>query len=182
MDYKYITENNLEDRQNYMYSEFCGAEFLQAYNNSRLSFIRGIEKIPDGAELHDTRKELSELKNSLNDARISGGKSWKDIIDVYVKKFEVSKRLFTEYNGKWKPTENASYEQFDIYMLLSECCLQVYRITECTKYFSCLLKIDDTLLSVINRMTHSEQKRLSWILEAEIEEYDKLAERLEVEA
>ena len=35
MNYKYITENNLENKQNYMYSEYCRQEFLDAYVSTR---------------------------------------------------------------------------------------------------------------------------------------------------
>lgn len=180
MEYKYITENNLENKQNYMYSEFGEAAFLHAYKSSRTSFVKEMADYY-GGDFHETREELFKLKSRLSNADDLDVVSWRDTIDAYVKRFEVSKRLFTEYDEKWKPTEHATYEQIDIYLLLAECCLQVYKITKCTKYFSCLLKIDDTLLSIKDMITNSEKERLSHILEGEIEEYDKLAESLEVE-
>lgn len=39
MRYKYITENNLENRQDYMYSKFEGKDFIYSYFNTRKNFI-----------------------------------------------------------------------------------------------------------------------------------------------
>ena len=39
MGYKYITDNNLVNKQDYMYSEFGGVDFLKAFTGSRDEFI-----------------------------------------------------------------------------------------------------------------------------------------------
>lgn len=40
MSYKYITSDNLEIKQDYMYSVYAGLDFLQAYYESRRRFIK----------------------------------------------------------------------------------------------------------------------------------------------
>lgn len=40
MNYKYITENNLENKQNYMYSEYGGQDFVDAYIESRKNAMK----------------------------------------------------------------------------------------------------------------------------------------------
>ena len=40
MSYKYITENNLEHKQTYMYSEYGGMNFLLEYECIRQEFIK----------------------------------------------------------------------------------------------------------------------------------------------
>lgn len=35
MEYKYITENNLFEKQTYMYSEYKGIDFIKEYMSSR---------------------------------------------------------------------------------------------------------------------------------------------------
>ena len=61
--YKYITENNLEDKQNYMYSEFGGSEFLRLYCKTRNDFLKRVEGI--ATEYHNTRKELEIISQKL---------------------------------------------------------------------------------------------------------------------
>lgn len=175
MQYKYITEDNLENKQDYMYSEFCGKDFLNAYKRSRLSYI---SETNNENIVHNTRSELESIRESLKKRE---NINVRQLLDQYVKRFEVSKRLFTEYNESWKPTDQASYEQFDLYILLSECCIKFYTLSNCAKYFSCALKIDDTLLSIANRMTVSECVGLREILRCELAEYDTLALKVEIE-
>ena len=59
MDYIYVTENNLENRQKYTYSQYGGEDFLNAYMDSRKSFIE--EKLIEPEPVHVTYNELSML-------------------------------------------------------------------------------------------------------------------------
>ena len=66
MLYKYITENNLYDKQNYMYSEYGGIAFLDSYLLSRREFLN---RLGVTRELHgdfltgksSTEKRLKEI-------------------------------------------------------------------------------------------------------------------------
>ena len=170
--YSYITDNNFTNKQDYMYSSFGGEDFLACYRRSREKYL-GRSQTGVSNEGHNTRYELEWIKSNL--IRDSYN-IIKDAINSYVKRFEVSKRLYTEYCDDWKVAENASYECLDLYILLAECCLGAYRVTKCTKYFSCLLKIDDTLLSVSSRMTPKESNKFRMILKSELGEFEALKE------
>lgn len=181
MEYKYITEDNLENRQDYMYSEFAGIDFIKAYMESRQGYLTGVAYFDENGEnrIHNTREDLLKLKGIMNSGSFEDGK---EMLDGYVKRFEVSKRLFSEYTDKWKTTDNASYNRLDLYILLSECCLRAYEMSGCTKYFSCSLKINDTLLSVKRNMTQSERSAFASVLDKELNAFKKLSEELGVEA
>ena len=67
MSYKYITENNLEHKQTYMYSEYGGIDFLLEYECIRQEFIKkypsdnlSIEKF-----FSENTKTIRELVKSL---------------------------------------------------------------------------------------------------------------------
>ena len=169
MRYKYITDNNLDNRQDYMYSEYGGKDFLDEYKASRLSYIA---KYDAETSFRDTRLELEHIKISIAKRNY---KYARETLDLYVKRFEVTKRIYTEYNEFWKATNNATYEQLDLYILLSECCMDFYIVSDCTKYLSCSLKVNDTLLSMANRLTCSETKRLIIILKRELAACDEIA-------
>lgn len=181
MMYKYITENNLLNRQNYMYSEFGGKDFLKAYVESRKQYLQKLDvqkaDIMEGG--HITYDELMNFREQLS---IEGAVSCelKDHINAYIKTFEVRKRLYTEYDSLWKPVEKARYDYFDIYFLLAECLVAVYRQTKCAKYFSCFLKLNDTLLSVWGNLTVRQQLLLSRLLEEELQFYNKLIQEREI--
>lgn len=172
MTYKYITENNLEHKQTYMYSEFGGNEFLKAYIKSRQDFIENVTVEVEG--VHKAYIELDTCKRTLlneNEDYVSA----KKVLDYYVKSFEVRKRLYTEYTLEWKPVNNAGYEFFEVYLLFSECLFHLWKKTNCTKYSSCLLKLHDTLLSVANKMTEYEKEELKKCLENELKMIKEIA-------
>lgn len=164
MNYKYITEDNLENKQNYMYSEFGGNEFLNAYVSSRENVIRRT-KVLGGYE-HSTYKELNEIWEYIKDNSFISF-SIKEKIDRYVKLFEVGKRIYTGYDNNWKPcTKN--YRMYENYLLLCEILVFTYKNTNCIKYVSCLMKITDTLISVVKEMNEIESYKLSNVLEEEL--------------
>ena len=178
MEYKYITENNLENKQTYMYSEFGGAEFLKAYKNSRLGYLeRVMHDEVDSKVFHCTRSDLLRIKDNIKDEKSN---QINELLNNYVKRFEVCKRLYTVYDYNWKIAENAPYNQYDLYILLADCCIRAYENTKCTKYFSCLLKISDTLLSIEDKLTEIEKRALGDVIEKEIMEFDKLSNQIGV--
>jgi hypothetical protein len=174
--YTYVTEDNFINRQNYMYSQFGGADFLETYYESRQCFLGREYKEFKG---HLTRKDLLFIKCRMEET--CEFDEIKTLLNDYIKSFEVRKRVYSEYNEYWKPEKNASYKEIDLYMELAQCCIYAYRMTKCAKYLSCLLKIDDTLLSVANMMTEREMGRLAHIVSQEIREVSILAKDLEVE-
>jgi hypothetical protein len=153
-----------------MYSEFGGVDFLRAYKKSREDYISSSEI--DDINIHCTRQDLYRILEMIK----SGKKSeYRELLDLYIKRFEVSKRIYDEYNMNWRKTDNSSYDRTDLYIMLAECCAYAYRENGCTKYLSCLLKIDDTLLSLRDRLIGSEKKKLKEILELECEYIESLS-------
>lgn len=170
MNYKYITEDNLVNKQNYMYSEYGGQEFLDAYILSRKSIIEK-EQIFRYAE-HNTYQELSDIKEALNkNEKIDG--FLKQQIDAYVKTFEVRKRLYAGYDEHWKPVVD-NYRIYSNYLILCQILLLMWQKTKCTKYVSCLLKVTDSLISVIDEMNETEVYILTNVLREELSIYEDI--------
>jgi len=181
MAYKYITENNLYEKQNYMYSEYRGTVFLREYFESRKNALN--DKETGKAESLDqkytgdnpTKVNLGQLFGKLEDGEYSGEILAE--INRYVKSFEVRKRIYTEYDDSWKPVAGAGFEDYDNYLLLAECLIRVYGQEACLKHFSCLLKVDDTLVSVRDKMDASQRERLKEIIRQELYYFDRLADK-----
>lgn len=179
MSYKYITENNLENRQNYMYSEYKGTDFLQEYKESReqLMIVARSDSVEGAA--HITNKELGDLFGKLqteDEIELDD----KKCMDAYTKTFEVRKRLYSEYNSEWKPVKNASREIYDNYILLAKCLILMYKKSKCAKYINCLLKIDDTMISIKNKLTDRQVRELASVCEREMEIVEQIYETMEV--
>ncbi len=174
MSYKYITDNNLYHKQNYMYAKYEGEEFLEAYLKSREVSREVIKDEKTKESVEEKSVVLLELQKLYTDIK-NGNTNVIDLINAYVKSFEVRKRLYTEYL-EWKPTEGASFEEYKSYLTFSDCLLESYRKTKCLKYYSCLLKVDDMLLSVQSLLTDREREHLSEIITEEVKIFGALSE------
>lgn len=179
MAYEYITDNNLYNKQNYMYSKYRGGDFLKEYMDSRrkcmdsISFVN-IEVEPLNEVCDDmVQKDLSEILRKLEEQDCD-----RDLIDrmnAYTKTFEVRKRIYSAYDSRWKPVKDAVFENYKSYLLFADCLLHMYENTRCLKYFSCLLKVDDTLLSVRNHLKKEHIGYLGKIINCELNVFNQLA-------
>lgn len=175
MPYKYITDNNLYEKQNYRYSEFGGTEFLADYVNSRKKYLNSVYPRDIAVtEYHcATGQKLLGILDKLKSGRVE--RDTIDLVNSYTKSFEVRKRIYTNYDNNFRPSGEAGFEDYDSYLLFAECLLLAYRQTDCLKYFNCLLKIDDTLLSVWEKLQEYQKDYMSYILRQELDCFYQLA-------
>ena len=169
MDYIYITDDNLENRQKYTYSEYNGNEFLNAYENSRLIYIKEVEA---SQESHITYIELSNLLFKLSKEYQIDEKD-NVLIDSYVKSFEVRKRIYSLYDEHWNPKSDDRTDYIN-YILLAKILIRMYNSTKNLKYINCLMKVGDTCLSISNKMPLSLRFELKNILKHELNIYNIL--------
>lgn len=179
MAYEYITTNNLYEKQNYMYSQYNGKNFLVQYINSR-EIKKNSQNNISGSDGNSGLKSIVYLKllniyDSLKN--VSGGQE-NGICQLkdYIKSFEVRKRLYTEYKD-WKPVEGASFSDYECYLLFADCLFQAYSITGCLKYYSCALKLDDTLLSIQDRLNNAQREHLAEIIGKELDFFQMLLKK-----
>lgn len=157
MQYKYITENNLEHTQDYMYAEYRGLDFLKAYYQTRMPFLmentEGLFALLEGVFSSgtfgqtDTGSHLMRLLRQLYTAPLDADRQ---AIDFYIQRFEVSKRLFEKYDPQTgKSVLRSCYNAVFDYVLLAAITERSYDQFHSLKFLSCLLKLNDTLLSLI---------------------------------
>lgn len=170
MSYKYITENNLYEKQNYMYSEYRGIDFLRDYVDIRHNYAPNNTFGDDTLSVDCFPKARSDLKMLLKyliDGRME--QEIKDLLNDYTKSFEVRKRIYVKYEeGNFKPEQLAGFEEYDNYLAFAECLFLAYIETRKLKYFNCLLKVDDTLLSVYDKLNQIQKSCLAKIIDQEM--------------
>lgn len=168
MKYKYITANNLMDRQTYMYSDCNDPEFWTSYLESRNDFISN--QAPTSAshicKNDDTFRKLEMLYKQIKSFGLS--KDSKIAVNCFVKSFEVRKRIYSSYDSEQKPYENALYNNYDNYLLFAEILVITFQSTQNLKYLSCLLKLDDTLLSIVHFLDNTQIIQLKQIIQQEL--------------
>lgn len=183
--YPYISDNNLYEKQSYMYSDYFGMMFLKEYLDSRNHFIKNdcnlgkdsLEEFETGG--NPVRRELlafsMKMKSGIFNCEI------KSSVDRYTKSFEVRKRLYIDYEDNMRPKADADFKDYDSYLVFANVLLQIYGYTNCLKYLNCLLKLDDTLLSIQKQLSDQQRGHLSRILNQELTCFYQLAENIGID-
>ena len=184
LEYQYDNGDLLKNPQKYQKTEFKGNEFLIAYKKSRQQCIDKIENRKYKKNryqsmgnndieliLHDKKiyleKLLSELLNLKTNDNEKNSKN-NIIIDTFLKKFEIRKRLFLSYNSNLEEDEDR-YDNLRNYLFLSNLGLIRYHETNNLKFLNTVLKINDSLCSQIEKLEDEDDKLLlRYLLENEL--------------
>ena len=178
MKYEYAEGDLLAHPQKYQYTAYFGIPFINAWNAQRQHILM---KLPFPALL-DLNAGAVGTGGDLTAACLAGrsGRTKSSDIDkllFYIKKFEVSKRLYMHYSTEGKAIRTReSYTTLLNYLLLAECCTQQWQVNHAAYWLSALLKINDTLSTQIARLEHEEKAYFAWILRKE-DELLKLLQR-----
>ena len=97
-----------------------------------------------------------------------------DHIDIFVKKFELTKKLFEKYNEKFIPISKNCFNLIN-YILLSFICLLCYKQEKNLKYLNTSLKLNDTLTNQISK-NHKYLIPLEYLIKIELNFIDELIE------
>lgn len=181
--YPYVQKNLLEKPEKYQMTPYFGLSFLSSFLESRKKILKDdIDEIQIN-ELLDllSKKEISInnlkknnitcnlfseiLKHVLNknfDLKII------EIVDIFLKKFEIKKKIFTSYNSEMKETTN-NFSEIKNYILLSIIC-EVFFLHTCNlKYLNVSLKLNDLICSQNKKLNRNEQRLIQFSIIKEFE-------------
>lgn len=177
--YWYTESDLLENPEKYQKSPFLGLEFMINYLNKRNSVITHLQesqkfkKKAENSEYIDNIKiKFSEiitkeeihleklLKAIINEKKLqSKDKQLDELIDIFLKKFEVKKRLYILYDNNFQD-KTKNFKKLINYILLAHLCIIRYHETLNLKFLNTLLKINDTICSQLNYIKNSTEKKL----------------------
>ena len=167
--YVYSTQNLLEIPQKYQMSPFQGHEFLEQYKESRRASMQLIKDKINAITLDQVVAQMQpnfqHPLEIIDSSKFSTQKLFesiflillrdKDDIDItkivndFIKKFEIKKRIFSYYNQEIKEASD-NYKILDNYILLASICVLKYKKIRNLKYLNVLLKLNDTICSQIS--------------------------------
>ena len=196
--YQYTQNNLLVTPQNYQMSSYEGAAFLVSYQFSRSKIITKLEKMPKFVPYSENlffsqrlsqatviikknKFSVNELYHSIITELISNPKNMQviPIIDKFLKKFEVRKKIFLYYDNKFNNVGD-SFKEIQNYILLSFMCFIRYQVTSDLKYLNTFLKLNDTICSVKNLIINRIDISLfHYLLTSEIKYVSKLLDEMD---
>ena len=124
MDYNYIKKNLLECPEKYQRTKFYGKGFLESYKKSRIEIIKNnevknieilIQKLKHNNYDDKTNKILKKILENIDSDN-------EDQINHLIKKFEISKKIYSAYDINWK-AESLNYKNLDNYIILTTICI-----------------------------------------------------------
>ncbi len=168
MEYSYTNTDLLEFPQKYQMTPFEGREFLSSYEKNRQKILDKIKNNQTVNSLSHTLKLLQKqflidiksdqkifvTSNQLSSIllRLQHQKETQQetkFIMALLKKFEIKKRIFSEYDHELK--ENSTdFKILTNYILLAAICAKKFQDNSNPKFLSTLLKLNDTICSQID--------------------------------
>ncbi len=195
MEYEYVNQNLLEFTQKYQKTSFHGNKFLKSYFENRIKKINQIKNNGiSSIELEKIIVKIKEIVPSTNELDLEitlsnilikkvrhHDSSQDKIIDLFLKKFEIKKRLFSKYDLNFKEIGN-DYKNLRNYILLSILCCLRYKETKNLIFLNVILKINDALTSQFYLIKNEYDLMLFLnILKAEINFVEKLCKNKGIE-
>jgi len=168
LEYSYANTDLLEFPQKYQMTPFEGREFLSSYEKNRQKILDKIKNNQTVNSLSHTLKLLQKqfLIDIKSDQKIFvTGNQLSSIllrlqhqketqqetkfIMALLKKFEIKKRIFSEYDHELK--ENSTdFKILTNYILLAAICAKKFQDNSNPKFLNTLLKLNDTICSQID--------------------------------
>ena len=168
MEYRYASGDLLEFPQKYQMTPFEGKEFISSYEKNRQKILDIIKNNQTVNSLSHTLKLLQKqflidiksdqkifvTSNQLSSIllRLQHQKETQQetkFIMALLKKFEIKKRIFSEYDHELK--ENSTdFKILTNYILLAAICAKKFQDNSNPKFLNALLKLNDTICSQID--------------------------------
>jgi|TARA_Y100000780_G_scaffold45780_1_gene37838 hypothetical protein len=168
LEYSYTNADLLEFPQKYQMTPFEGREFLSSYEKNRQKILDKIKNNQTVNSLSHTLKLLQKqflidiksdqkifvTSNQLSSIllRLQHQKETQQetkFIMALLKKFEIKKRIFSEYDHELK--ENSTdFKILTNYILLAAICAKKFQDNSNPKFLNTLLKLNDTICSQID--------------------------------
>ena len=168
MEYSYTNTDLLEFPQKYQMTPFEGREFLSSYEKTRKRILDKIKNnqtvnslsytlkllqkqflidIKSDQKIFVTSNQLSSILLRLQHQKETQQET--KFIMALLKKFEIKKRIFSEYDHELK--ENSTdFKILTNYILLAAICAKKFQDNSNPKFLNTLLKLNDTICSQID--------------------------------
>jgi len=168
LEYSYTNTDLLEFPQKYQMTPFEGREFLSSYEKTRQRILDKIKNnqtvnslsytlkllqkqflidIKSDQKIFVTSNQLSSILLRLQHQKETQQET--KFIMALLKKFEIKKRIFSEYDHELK--ENSTdFKILTNYILLAAICAKKFQDNGNPKFLNTLLKLNDTICSQID--------------------------------
>lgn len=181
--YSYTDNNLLESKNTYFYTQYIGAEFISAWYQNRASVCsNSVDEVtvPDskyGLELNSNLgKDILEYLYACVDA----DKDTDGLLALLAQRFEVSKRIYSQYTPELRATESANDQELSLYIRFGEVLDLAYEKSASLSQLNALIKLVDILVSVADQISAEMTPRFNRLRNAEKKHIESLIHKLQI--
>ena len=191
-NYSFASGDLLSNPNTYFYTEYKGVDFFDYWKDSRRRAIP-TEIVPQPPVKSAVVYSIAVLQEKLNGGAVDAfyifdslyewiknrseeDESGFNLINQLVKRFEVTKRVYSSYSGSMNPSNKEQFNDFALYLRIAEVFEVGYDHFGIIQYLNVLIKVIDTLSAFSNKLNISGQARLSMLLIKEKKHICRLAE------
>jgi len=147
--YSYTKIDRFNDPNNYMYTPFYGADFLNEYLENRNNAISFLElQLNNEVQLKTEKIFFCQTYNKLNYIMnlVDKGdhKSYIPELELFIRRFEVAKKLRSEY----PVIDQNDIAPLKVHLLFFHLLIKSYQANKDIRYINVLVKLSDSLISV----------------------------------
>ncbi|MEM6637404.1 MAG: formyltransferase family protein [Pseudomonadota bacterium] len=180
VEYPYADGDLLVERNTYFYSKYYGAPFIDAWQaqrrRARLAGSGGDTRSQYVEGDSPTGQLIKEIRASFDTSNSKQCDFFR--LDRLLQRFEVTKRVHDAYGSDWRAQDRDAYGSLNLYLSLAELFSAAYERSGRLTYLNGLLKICDTLTSLVSRLTTDQRARLEKLLSDEAELVECLRSRV----
>jgi hypothetical protein len=161
-EYRYATGDLINKPNSYFYTPYQGIRFLDYWRNARSEVLACLpEPVPPKPA---SCGPISFSAIDLLEHAIAGDIALRD---AFVKKFEIFKRIHSQYDESLKAVSGSDIHDFALYLRATDLFEKSYRATDDVRYLNVLLKCLDTLCAYHDVLGDELGARLAWHIENE---------------
>jgi hypothetical protein len=189
--YPYITDDPLETRPRYDYSEASGDAMLEAWRHARrktLEYLRhpphqeAPSRLPDASPLEplpdwqSTDSLIDGLHASLSQGLALDAANQAPL-DLLVQRFEAGKRLYAFLDAEGRSVRDSDYRKLERYVSFGEVLSIAWQCGAHFPYLNALLKIVDLICAYAPTLPPPLRPRVIGLIETEAEIISHLADK-----
>ena len=180
--YDYAEGNLLDERNTYFYTQFQGEPFVEAWRRNRQLALSDLpspvppqlSRATDLSLAEGDTGELLEVAFALTDQDCDA-----PLLENLLKKFEVSKRIHSAYDDRFRTVDKQAHRDLALYVRLAEVFERRCAAGDDIRFLNVLLKVMDVLVAHRADLSGGLGGRLAWLIRREADHVDTRRETLE---
>lgn len=145
--YKFSQGDLLTTPHTYFFSPTGGYAFLDSYLRARADAILDLTEFASLDSLNSTRLDNWLLAEWRDWIQRGAQQPVPASILTFIKRFAVTKRVWSDYFPDVRPLPTAFYDDFGLYCSVADLCLRSYSASLDLRFMNIALQVDDILIA-----------------------------------